>query len=52
MAYFQGKLGDWRLMFTQLDKIDAVTTADVQRVAEEIFTPNNRTVVYIETVSD
>jgi len=50
LAGFQGLDGDWREMFTQLDDIEAVTVADVQRVAEEIFVPNNRTVAYIETV--
>lgn len=52
LAYYQGLQGDWRDMFTQLDAIDAVTIEDVQRVAAEIFVPNNRTVAYIETVED
>ncbi len=50
LAAYQGKNGDWREMFSQLDAIEAVTTEDVQRVAAEIFVPNNRTVAYIETV--
>ena len=37
-------------MFKQLEAIDAVTLADVQRVSREIFVPNNRTVAYIKTV--
>jgi len=52
LTYYQAVLGDWRQMFRQADKMDAVTTADVQRVAEEIFTSKNRTVVYIETVEE
>ena len=52
LAYFQGLQGDWRDMFTQLEAIEAVTLEDVQRVAAEIFVPNNRTVAYIETVED
>ncbi|MBU0741737.1 insulinase family protein [bacterium] len=50
LAAYQGLNGDWREMFTQLDDIEAVTVEDVQRVAKEIFVPNNRTVAYIETV--
>ncbi|MCB1151335.1 insulinase family protein, partial [bacterium] len=52
LSYYQGLHGDWREMFKQLDAIDAVTVEDVQRVAAEIFVPNNRTVSYIETVED
>ncbi|MGB3541374.1 M16 family metallopeptidase, partial [Rubrivirga sp.] len=36
--------GDWRALFRDLDAISAVTAADVQRVAQETFTVNNRTV--------
>ncbi len=50
LASYQGLTGDWREMFVQLDDIEAVTVEDVQRVAKEIFVPNNRTVAYIETV--
>jgi len=42
-------LGDWRELFTQLAAIDAVTAADVQRVAGEIFRKSNRTVGVIKT---
>jgi predicted Zn-dependent peptidase len=50
LSAYQGLNGDWREMFTQLDDIEAVTVEDVQRVAAEIFVPNNRTVTYIKTV--
>jgi len=36
--------GDWRKLFTQLEELDKVTAADVQRVAKTYFTPNNKTV--------
>jgi zinc protease len=36
-------LGDWRLMFLHRDRIRAVKTADVQRVALEFLKPANRT---------
>jgi len=50
LSLYQGKNGDWREMFSQLDAIEAVTTDDIQRVAAKIFVPNNRTVAYIKTV--
>ncbi len=37
-------MGDWRLYFLNRDRIEKVTTADVQRVAEAYLTRNNRTV--------
>ncbi|MCH2183033.1 MAG: insulinase family protein [Mariniblastus sp.] len=37
-------LGDWRLMFLQRDRIQAVTPADVKRVAQTYFPSYNRTV--------
>jgi zinc protease len=42
--------GDWRLMFIHRDRLDEVTPADVQRVAQEYLKPSNRTVgVFIPT---
>ena len=35
--------GDWRKMFTDLDEMDRVTTKDVQRVATQYFSDQNRT---------
>nr|WP_199064878.1 pitrilysin family protein [Chromobacterium sp. ASV5] len=34
--------GDWRLFFLHRDRIEALTAADVQRAAENYFTPDNR----------
>jgi predicted Zn-dependent peptidase len=39
--------GDWRQMFRWLDEINAVTAADVQRVAKEYFKPERRTVAHL-----
>lgn len=41
--------GDWRELFRDIDKINAVTAADIQRVAKKYFVRKNRTVGYIET---
>ncbi len=42
--------GDWRDLFRQLDKINAVTADDIQRVAKKYMTKKNRTVGYIQTI--
>ncbi len=39
-----GNYGDWRKPFTELDDLDKVTAADVQRVVNQYFTTANRTV--------
>ncbi len=39
--------GDWTKLFTSLDDLDKVTSDDVQRVARQYFTPENRTVAYL-----
>lgn len=44
LATYEVRTGDWRNLFTQLDKIAAITPLDVQRVAQETFTPENRTI--------
>ncbi|GAA6619440.1 M16 family metallopeptidase [Scytonema sp. NUACC26] len=41
---YEVKTGSWRNLFKQLDAIEAVTTADIQRVAKATFSPNNRTI--------
>jgi predicted Zn-dependent peptidase len=48
LAEFQTRYGDWRELFRQLDRYDAVTKADIRRVANEIFVPSNRTWTEIE----
>jgi predicted Zn-dependent peptidase len=50
LAEYQTRFGDWRELFRQLDKIDAVTKADVRRVANKIFTDSNRTSAQIDFV--
>jgi len=38
------KLGSWRKLFEAIDQVNAVTAADIQRVAKLTFTEGNRTI--------
>jgi predicted Zn-dependent peptidase len=49
LASYQVLYGDWRELFREVDRIDKVTAADVKRVANATFTPNNRTVARIDS---
>jgi len=48
LAEYQTRYGDWRELFRQLDRINAVNKADIRRVANKIFTADNRTSASIE----
>lgn len=48
LADYQTRFGDWREMFRELQQINAVSKADVRRVANETFVEKNRTVARIE----
>jgi predicted Zn-dependent peptidase len=48
LADYQTRYGDWREMFRELAKIDAVSKADIRRIAQSIFVDTNRTVARIE----
>ncbi len=48
LADYQTKYGDWREMFREIAKIDAVTKADIRRVANKTFVATNRTTARIE----
>ena len=52
LAFYETVTGDWRNLFRQLDKIDKVTAADIQRVAKKYFVPGNRNVGVIETKAE
>jgi predicted Zn-dependent peptidase len=51
LAVFQTLYGDWRELFRSVDRINAVSKADIRRVANEVFVPTNRTVGVIENAS-
>jgi predicted Zn-dependent peptidase len=49
LAEYQTRYGDWRQLFLQLKEVDAVTKADIRRVASKVFVPSNRTSAEIDT---
>jgi predicted Zn-dependent peptidase len=49
LAESQALYGDWREVFKQIQRIEAVTKADIRRVANKTFVAENRTVARIET---
>lgn len=44
LTEYEAKTGDWRNVFEELKAIEAVTAEDVQRVAQDIFRTENKTV--------
>ena len=48
LADYQTRFGDWREMFRELAAIDAVSKADIRRVAQKTFVEGNRTVARLE----
>lgn len=48
LAQYQTDYGDWRQLFRQLARIDAVSKSDVRRVANKIFIASNRTTAEID----
>jgi predicted Zn-dependent peptidase len=51
LAEYQTRFGDWREMFRETAKIDAVTKADIRRVATKTFIASNRTTSEIDFVA-
>ena len=47
---YQVQWGDWRELFRQLDRINAVTPEDIQRVAQKYLIKSNRTVAKLNTI--
>jgi predicted Zn-dependent peptidase len=52
LASYENMYGDWHQLFKELDRINAVTADDIQRVAKKYLTRENRTVVWLQTKSD
>lgn len=44
LAEYRAKTGRWQTLFDDLERINALTPADLQRVARQTFRPENRTV--------
>jgi len=44
LAEYEGKTGSWENLFTELEAITAVSADDIQRVAKNTFTEDNRTI--------
>ncbi|MCZ6650047.1 MAG: pitrilysin family protein [Acidobacteria bacterium] len=49
LARYHTLFGDWRELFRYIDRLDAVTKADIRRVANVVFKDSNRTVGMIVT---
>jgi predicted Zn-dependent peptidase len=49
LAWYETYMGDWRELFNELERVEAVTLDDVKRVAARVFAASNRTVAVIET---
>ncbi|UCC98704.1 MAG: insulinase family protein [Phycisphaerales bacterium] len=49
LAFYDVITGDWRNLFRELDKIEAVSAGDIQRIAKGCFTSKNRSVGIIKT---
>jgi predicted Zn-dependent peptidase len=50
LATYEMRWGDWRELFRELDRINAVTADDIQRVANKYFIDENRTVAMLNTI--
>ncbi|MGA1285748.1 MAG: M16 family metallopeptidase, partial [Prochlorothrix sp.] len=44
LVEYEVKTGSWRNFFTVLDRVNQITAADLQRVAQNLFQPQRRTV--------
>ncbi len=52
LTFYQTVKGDWRELFRELDRINAVTAEDIQRVAKQYLIPKHRTVAVIKTIEE
>ncbi|ELS04029.1 putative Zn-dependent peptidase [Xenococcus sp. PCC 7305] len=52
LTEYEAKTGDWRNLFNELEAITEVTADDIQRVAQNIFTDENRTIGKLLSVNN
>jgi predicted Zn-dependent peptidase len=52
LAAYQTYWGDWHMLFSGLDRINAVTAQDIQNAANKYFTKENRTVAIMNTIEN
>jgi predicted Zn-dependent peptidase len=52
LAFYHTMTGNWRDMFQEVEKIEAVTAEEIQRVANEVFTRTNLSVGAQESLAD
>ena len=50
LTAYQNNWGNWRELFLQLDRINALTPEDIQRVAQKYMIKKNRTVAKLNTI--
>jgi len=50
LAMTQSLTGDWRNLFREVERMESVSVEDIRRVAAEIFTVKNRTVLLSENL--
>jgi predicted Zn-dependent peptidase len=48
LGTYESRYDDWRELFRSVNRIEKVTKADIRRVANQTFVPDNRTVGIIE----
>ncbi len=44
LVEYEAKTGDWRNIFQEIEDIEKVTAEDVQRIAQQTFIPENRSI--------
>jgi predicted Zn-dependent peptidase len=44
LAEYQAKTGNWRNIFDEIERLEAIAPEDIQRVSQTAFVPENRTI--------